>query len=135
MEPKNQRRDWRRRYHVCSQWDAKGRRCKGSHRNSVANRNHNRQGLDTWIGVTHRFAHRAQTERKVWTGRTGRRRTTEENDKKRRFEIVILVLVALGALAAGAGATRASKPLCKRRHPAGSGRAPSQTYPHLNPLD
>src|SRR5262249_2246 len=42
-------------------------------------------------------------EREVWTGRTGRRRTTEENDKKRRFEIVILVLVALGALAAGAG--------------------------------
>src|SRR5215510_6675271 len=101
--PEPPRRDWRGRHYLFSQWDTKGRRCKRSHRNSVADRNHNGQGINTWIGVRHRFALRAQTEREVWTGRTGRRRTTEENDKKRRFEIVILVLVALGALAAGAG--------------------------------
>jgi hypothetical protein len=34
----------------------KGRRCKRSHRNSVANRNYNRQGSNTWIGVRRAIA-------------------------------------------------------------------------------
>ncbi len=42
-----------RRY-LFSQWDTKDRRRKRSHGNSVANRNHNRQGINTWIGVKHR---------------------------------------------------------------------------------
>src|SRR5215471_13645063 len=50
--PKPPWRDWRRRHYLFSQWDTKDRRCKRSHRNSVANRNHNRQGINTWIGVT-----------------------------------------------------------------------------------
>src|SRR5262252_853180 len=49
---KSRRRDWRRRHYLFGQWDAKGRRCKRSHRNSVANRNHNRQDINTWIGVS-----------------------------------------------------------------------------------
>jgi hypothetical protein len=52
--PKNRRRNWRRRRYLFSQWDTKDRRRKRSHRNSVANRNHNRQGINTWIGVKHR---------------------------------------------------------------------------------
>src|SRR5215468_7094953 len=50
--PKSSRRDRRRRHYLFGQWDPKGRRRKRSHRNSVANRNHNRQGINTWIGVT-----------------------------------------------------------------------------------
>src|SRR5215471_9640498 len=50
--PKPPRRDWRRRHYLFGQWDTKDRRRKRSHRNSVANRNHNRQGINTWIGVT-----------------------------------------------------------------------------------
>src|SRR6516225_4181356 len=49
--PKNRRRDWRRRHYLFGQWDTKDRRCERSHGNSVANRNHNRQGINTWIEV------------------------------------------------------------------------------------
>src|SRR5215471_10931859 len=49
--PKPPRRDWRWRHYLFGQWQTKGRRCKRSHRNSVANRNHNRQDINTWIGV------------------------------------------------------------------------------------
>ena len=42
---------WPRRHYLFGQWHTKDRRCKRSHRNSVANRNHNRQGIHTWIGV------------------------------------------------------------------------------------
>src|SRR5262252_4953288 len=59
---KSRRRDWWRRHYLFGQWDTKDRRCKRSHRNSVANRNHNRQGINTWIGVRgRRPPHRAMT--------------------------------------------------------------------------
>src|SRR5262249_21480467 len=54
MGPEPPRRDWWRRHHLFGQRDAKDRRCKRSHRNSVADRNHNGQGVNTWIGVGRR---------------------------------------------------------------------------------
>jgi hypothetical protein len=49
--PKRPWRDWRGRYYLFGQRDTKDRRCKRSHRSAVANRNHNGQGINTWIGV------------------------------------------------------------------------------------
>src|SRR5262247_530938 len=52
--PKPPWRDWWRRHYLFGQWDTKDRRCKRSDRNLVANRNHNGQGINTWIGMRHR---------------------------------------------------------------------------------
>src|SRR6516164_4764709 len=49
--PKPWGRNRRRRDHVFGQWETKDRRCKRPDRDSVANRNHNRQGINTWIRV------------------------------------------------------------------------------------
>jgi hypothetical protein len=49
--PKRSWRDWRGRYYLFGQGNTKDRRCKRTHRSSVANRNHNCQGINTWIGV------------------------------------------------------------------------------------
>src|SRR5262249_30636221 len=48
------RRDRRWRHYLLDQRNTKDRRRERFDRNSVANRNHNRQGINTWIGVARR---------------------------------------------------------------------------------
>src|SRR5262249_30349914 len=56
------RRDRRWRHYLLDQRNTKDRRRERFDRNSVANRNHNRQSINTWIGVARRRIFREKHE-------------------------------------------------------------------------